>query len=167
LTGQKKPFAYLPVLRHSPMIATHLWFDRPVMEEEFVGLINSPIHWVFNKSSLWTEGEKTAGALSCHSSAVRNLVQRPKDVLINTAIRELSRFFPEVKKARLVHSRLVKERQATLSCTPEAERLRPEQKTPVRNFYLAGDWTRTGLPSSIESAVVSGRRCADLIEQAG
>lgn len=165
LTGQGKPFGYLPSLRHSPIISTHLWFDRPVMEEELVCLVNSPIHQVVNKSRSWTEGEKNAGALACHTWAARNLIQRPKDVLVKMALRELARFFPMIEKAKLVHARLIKDRQATLSCTPEAECLRPDQKTPVQNFYLAGDWTKTGLPATIESAVLSGRRCADLIEQ--
>jgi uncharacterized protein with NAD-binding domain and iron-sulfur cluster len=58
---------------------------------------------------------------------------------------------------------LVKERQATYSCTPEAERWRPTQETPYENFFLAGDWTRTGLPATIEGAVTSGHRCAEMI----
>ena len=156
-------FEALAHLKDSPMISIHLWFDQPVMTEEFVGLVDSPLQWVFNKGLLWTEGDVHAGALACIISGAHDLIQLRKEELIALAHRELLRFFPEVRQARLLHSRLIKERQATYSCTPEAERWRPSQKTDYENFFLAGDWTRTGLPATIESAVLSGRRCVEMI----
>ncbi|MBI3810835.1 MAG: FAD-dependent oxidoreductase [Nitrospirae bacterium] len=163
LMKQGAPFEALTHLAESPMVSIHLWFDRPVMDEEFIGLIDSPIQWVFDKSRLWKEGETQAGALACITSGAYDLIDRSKEDLIALAQNELVRFFPEVSKARLIHSRLIKERNATYSCTPEAERWRPKQETPYRNFFLAGDWTRTGLPATIEGAVTSGHRCAGLI----
>jgi len=158
-------FEALGHLSESPMVSIHLWFDRPVLDEEFIGLIDSPIQWVFDKSRLWTKGDTQAKALACITSGAYDLIDRSKEDLIALAQKELGRFFPEVRKAKLIHARLIKERQATYSCTPEAERWRPEQKTSYENFFLAGDWTRTGLPATIESAVISGHRCAELILQ--
>jgi squalene-associated FAD-dependent desaturase len=161
------PFEALGHLSDSPMVSIHLWFDRPVMDEEFIGLIDSPIQWVFDKSRLWNRDETQAGALACITSGAYDLIDRSRDELIALAQKELCRFFPEVRMAKLIHSRLIKERLATYSCTPEAERWRPDQKTAYENFFLAGDWTRTGLPATIEGAVTSGHRCAELILQSG
>ncbi|MEK6683614.1 MAG: hydroxysqualene dehydroxylase HpnE [Nitrospirota bacterium] len=160
---QGAPFEALTHLTESPMVSIHLWFDRPVMDEEFIGLVDSPIQWVFDKSRLWKGGETQAGALACITSGAYDLIDRSKEDLIDIAHKELGRFLPDVQKAKPIHSRLIKERLATYSCTPEAERWRPTQKTPYENFFLAGDWTRTGLPATIESAVTSGHRCAEAI----
>ena len=157
------PFEALGHLGDSPMVSIHLWFDRPIMDEEFIGLIDSPIQWVFDKSRLWKKDETQAGAVACITSGAYDLIDRSRDELIALARKDLGRFFPEVGKAKLIHSRLIKERQATYSCSPEAERWRPTQETPYENFFLAGDWTRTGLPATIEGAVTSGHRCAELI----
>lgn len=157
------PFESLTHLTESPMVSIHLWFDRPVLDEEFIGLVDSPIQWVFDKSRLWKKDETQAGALACITSGAYDFIDRPREELISLAHKELGRFIPDVRTAKLIHSRLIKERQATYSCTPEAEQWRPTQRTPFENFYLAGDWTRTGLPATIEGAVTSGRRCANLI----
>lgn len=160
------PFEGLGHLGGSPMVSFHLWFDHPVLDEEFVGLIDSPIQWVFDKSRLWKTDGIRAGGVACITSGAYDLIDRPREELIALAQKELGRFFPEVRNAKLLHSRLIKERLATYSCTPEAEQWRPDQKTVYENFFLAGDWTRTGLPATIESAVTSGHRCAELILQA-
>lgn len=165
------PLEGLTHLSDSPILSIHLWFDRPVMDEDFMGLVDSPIHWVFDKSRLpvprqtgiWQEGEAQEGAVACVVSGAYDLMDRSRQDLISLAQRELGRYLPEVQKAKLTHARLIKERQATYSCTPEAERWRLSQGTPYSNFFIAGDWTRTGLPATIEGAVLSGHRCAALI----
>jgi squalene-associated FAD-dependent desaturase len=164
LLSQGAPFEGLRHLSDSPILSIHLWFDRPVMDEDFIGLVGSPIHWVFDKSRLWQRGEARTGAVACVVSGAYDLMDRSRSDLISMAQSELGRYLPEVKTAKLLHHRLIKERQATYSCTPTAERWRPAQETPYPNFFLAGDWTRTGLPATIESAVRSGHRCADLIQ---
>jgi hydroxysqualene dehydroxylase len=163
LIREGSPFAYLEHLSNAPILSVHLWFDRPVMDEDFIGLVESPIHWVFDKSRLWQKNKTDGGAVACVVSGAYDLIGLPPQELITLTTTELSRYLPEVKKAKLQHSRLIKERQATFSCTPEAEHWRPAQETPYSNFYLAGDWTRTGLPATIEGAVLSGHRCASLI----
>ena len=163
LTENGAPFSFLDRFSESPILSVHLWFDRNVMEEDFIGLVDSPIHWVFNKSQLWQEGKSKSGALACVVSGAYDLIDRPREELIALTLSELKRFLPNIDQAKLQHSRLIKERHATYSCTPMAEISRPDQKTPISNLFLAGDWTRTGLPPTIEGAVKSGHRCARLI----
>ena len=163
LMREGSPFACLEHLSDAPILSVHLWFDRPVMDEDFIGLIHSPIHWVFDKSRLWQKNGTDGGAVACVVSGAYDLINRPPKDLITLTTTELGQYLPEVRKATLQHTRLIKERQATFSCTPKAERWRPAQETPYSNFFLAGDWTRTGLPATIEGAVLSGHRCASLI----
>lgn len=163
LQSEALPFSALKRLSGSPIISIHLWFDRPIMEEDFVGLVGSPIHWVFNKSRLWTKEDDNGGAISCTISGAHDLIDKPPTALSSLAHRELKRFFPMAGKAQLLKTRLIKEREATYSCTPEAEKMRLPHQTPFSNFFIAGDWTRTGLPATIESAVSSGHQCAGLV----
>jgi uncharacterized protein with NAD-binding domain and iron-sulfur cluster len=79
-----------------------------------------------------------------------------------TVIGDLETVFPAARGATVVRSVVVREKQATISCTPAAERLRPPAETPLDNLFLAGDWTATGLPPTIEGAVQSGERAAAL-----
>ena len=83
------------------------------------------------------------------------------------AVRELARFFPAARGARPVHSVVVKERDATISHTVGTARLRPAQRTEWGNLFLAGDWTATGLPATIEGAVSSGVECARAVLEMG
>jgi hydroxysqualene dehydroxylase len=163
LAAKDSSFSSLGRFHDSPILSFHLWFDRPVMEEEFVGLVDSPIHWVFNKARLWQEGKSASGAVAAVVSGAHDLINRPREELMALCLKELKRYLPRAENASLLHGRLIKERGATYSCTAAAEALRPDQKTAFGNFFLAGDWTKTGLPATIEGAVKSGHRCAELI----
>jgi uncharacterized protein with NAD-binding domain and iron-sulfur cluster len=96
-------------------------------------------------------------------SAARDFIGWTKEALVDMALTELNGLLPASRPARLLHSRIVKEREATLAHTVDSDSLRPGPRTAVRNLFLAGDWTATGLPATIESAVVSGNTAADLI----
>ncbi len=85
--------------------------------------------------------------------------------LLELALKELAEFFPASKNSKLLHHRLLKELQATPSFTKGSDCLRPKSKTPLTNFFLAGDWTQTGLPATIEGAVKSGKVAAEWIIQ--
>jgi uncharacterized protein with NAD-binding domain and iron-sulfur cluster len=87
------------------------------------------------------------------------------DRVTQTVLGDLRALIPAAAAARLEHAVVVKEKQATMSPTPEAERLRPPALTPLRGFVLAGDWTATGLPPTIESAVESGERAVDVLSE--
>ncbi|HYV03457.1 MAG TPA: FAD-dependent oxidoreductase, partial [Blastocatellia bacterium] len=98
-------------------------------------------------------------------SAARDYVEWTRNDLVEMAIRELQDLLPESRSATVLHSAIVKEREATLSHTVESDRLRLGPRTSIPNLILAGDWTDTGLPATIESAVMSGDVAAELFRK--
>ena len=154
----------LEQLDASPIVSTHLWFDRPVLESEFVGLLGTDTQWVFNRSKLTANG--TSNGTQCVSaviSAGRDVVEWDSSRIADTVVSDLRLLVPAARAAQLLRSVVVKEKYATISPTPTAERLRPRADTTIDNFFLAGDWIQTGLPPTIESAVFSGQRAAQLV----
>lgn len=149
-------------LKPSPIVSLCLWLDRPVIEEALVGMIGTEIQWVFNKSLIF--GDRAQGQyLSLVISGAHRHVGRDPKALLAIAQKDLSRCFPAFRKARIRRWKAVKEPFATLSPVPGSDALRPGALSVVPGFYFAGDWTRTGLPATIESAVSSGHRAAELI----
>lgn len=153
----------LPELKSAPIVSINLWYDRQVTELEFVGLLDSPIEWVFNKNAIAGEPVSKLQHLALVISGAHEAARQPKEELIALAEREMERFFPAARRAKPAHAFVIREYDATLSHTVGVARLRPSQRTEFENFYLAGDWTDTGLPATIESAVWSGQECARLI----
>ena len=148
----------------SPIVSTHLWFDRPVLASDFVGLLGTTTQWVFNRSKLTANGNGTGQqCVSAVISAGRDVVEWDTSRVADTVVSDLRSLVPAARAAQLLRSVVVKEKHATISPTPAAERLRPPPRTSVDNFFLAGDWVQTGLPPTIESAVVSGQRAAQLV----
>ena len=148
----------------SPIVSTHLWFDRPVLSGEFVGLLGTTTQWIFNRSKLTANGNGHGPqCLSAVISAGRDAVEWDTRQVVDTVVNDLRSLVPAARQAQLLRSVVVKEKYATISPTPAAERLRPPPQTSVDNFFLAGDWVQTGLPPTIESAVVSGQRAAQLV----
>lgn len=157
-------FAPLRGLRGSPILNIHLWFDRSVMEEPFVGFLGSPVQWVFNKTSLW--GLDGPGQhLSVSVSGADAFLGKPQEEVKRFFLAEMGRLFPLMSQARLLHCRVVLMRNATFRPAPGVEALRPPQRTPIPNLFLAGEWTRTGWPSTMESAVRSGLLAAEAVQR--
>jgi hydroxysqualene dehydroxylase len=155
-------FRHLDEFQSAPIVSINLWYDEPVTELEFVGLLDSPIEWVFNKNAI-VEHRSKRQHLALVISGAHAAAKRPKEELTAMAVNEMRRFFPAAKKQQPAHSFVVREHHATVSHTVGVARLRPAQRTPFANFFLAGDWTDTGLPATIEGAVWSGRECARLL----
>ncbi len=152
----------LTELETSPIITINLWFDREVMREPLIALLNGRVQWVFNRSML--VGSSGAGqCLSCIISGARYHVDREKSELIAQAIEDLSAVLPGIEEASIVHALVLKEVRATFSPRPGSDALRPDTATPYANLFLAGDWTKTGLPATIEGAILSGHKAADAI----
>jgi uncharacterized protein with NAD-binding domain and iron-sulfur cluster len=145
---------------YSPILSTHLWFERDVMDIDFVGLIRKTTQWVFNKRRLLCE-KGDGGHLSTVISAAHDLVTESNDEIIHITLDDLRSVFGS-HLPKLVHGIVVREKRATVSITPSLNAIRPSQKTAIPNFFLAGDWTQTGYPATIEGAVLSGQRCAEL-----
>jgi squalene-associated FAD-dependent desaturase len=153
-------FTNILSLRPAPIISINLWFDRPITDLEFAGLRGTTIQWLFNKSKILDTREHY---VSLVLSGAHDHVSRSKEDLLATALRDLGDLVPEAREAKLLHSLILKERFATFSPSWEAEALRPAARTPVSGLFLAGDWTATGLPATIEGAVESGYTAARVV----
>jgi zeta-carotene desaturase len=156
---RRRYFPGLPTLTSSPIVSMNLWFDRPVINREFAGLLGTQVQWLFNRD-LICRASRGLNHIALVISAAYRYTDWTRDSLVDLARADLESLLPEVKDARVIHSRVIKEREATISHTIESDRIRPPAATRVGNLILAGDWTDTGLPATIESAVISGRRAA-------
>jgi len=168
LPGESKLARACGQIQDAPIVSLHLWLDRPILREPFVGLLDSPVHWVFSRDHI--HGANPAGqeghVITAVVSGARDLVDKSGPELEELTMKELGRFLPEAREARVLHRMVYKARSATFAATPETEPLRPEATTEWSNFWLAGDWTNTGLPATIEGAIVSGARAARAVDAA-
>jgi uncharacterized protein with NAD-binding domain and iron-sulfur cluster len=148
-------FARASRLMPSPIVNVHLWYDRPVWDRSFAAFLNSPIQWVFNKSKLW--GEEGSGQyLDISLSGADQFADMSSGDIQQVFSKEMFALLPATRGAELKRALVVKQRDATFAAVPGVRRLRPTQATPVPNLFLAGDWTDTGWPATMESAVRSG-----------
>ena len=146
-------------MESSPIVTVNLWFDRQVIDEPFIGLPGRAMQWVFDKRTAFGA---EASHLSLVSSGAASMTRLANHELIARAHEELLDAIPAVRAAKLLRATVIREPRATFSLAPGQPR-RPPAETPVRGLYLAGDWIETGLPATIESAVRSGHRAADLV----
>lgn len=146
------------LLAHSPITGIHLWFDRPVTELPHAALLDRTIQWMFNKDA--------GRYLQLVVSASRDLLETRRADVIGLALKELREFFPSVREAQLERAQVIKEARATFAAAPGTESLRPGPVTAVRNLFLAGDWTRSGWPATMEGAVRSGYLAAEAVTAA-
>jgi squalene-associated FAD-dependent desaturase len=143
-------------LESSPIVTVNLWLDRPVTDVPFVGLPARTMQWVFDKRRAFgTE----ASHLSLVSSGAEAIVARTNADLVALAMTEVREALPVAAAARLLRATVVREKRATFSLAP-GQPARPGTATPIAGLWLAGDWIDTGLPATIESAVVSGYEAA-------
>jgi len=147
-----------PAFEHSPITGVHLWFDREITTLPYAALLEGTMQWMFNKGG--------GRYLQLVVSASRELTDLARGEIIDMAIGDLRLYFPRVREARLVKAHVVKEQRATFSAAPDTEGLRPGAETGVRNLFLAGDWTRTGWPATMEGAVRSGYTAAEQVARA-
>ena len=156
-------FLNLRNLRASPITGVHLWFDRAVMSEPFLTLLDSTTQWVFNKTQLYGGGKDGGQYLQLVISASYSLASRSRQEIIALCLEELREVLPATCEATLVKGTVVKEMSATFSPAPGSDRWRPPQRSPLAGLFLAGDWTLTGWPSTMEGAVRSGYLAAEAI----
>ncbi|HEX4169067.1 MAG TPA: hydroxysqualene dehydroxylase HpnE, partial [Bryobacteraceae bacterium] len=133
---------------HAPITGIHLWFDRSITDLPHATLLDRTIQWMFNKA----DGRH----IQLVVSASRSLTEMPRTEVIELALKELKEFFPLAATAILERAHVVKEVRATFSAAPGLEELRPSNTTTIPNLFLAGDWTKTGWPATMEGAVRSG-----------
>jgi squalene-associated FAD-dependent desaturase len=157
------PLEGLRNIQTSPITGVHLWFDRVVMREPFLTLLDHTTQWVFNKTLLYGETAARGQYLQLVISASYDLVARSRQEIIDLCRGELAEILPATREAQLEKATVIKEVSATFSPQVGVDRWRPAQKTGVENLYLAGDWTGTGWPSTMEGAVRSGYMAAEAL----
>jgi squalene-associated FAD-dependent desaturase len=159
---------------HAPITTIHLWFDRQITELDHAALLDSRIQWMFNKTRIrrdestkrWTDTMQTGQYIELVISASFAELHESREEILSSALAELERFFPAVQQARVLKSGVLKEARATFSVTPGLDRFRPAPDALGDGLSLAGDWTMTGWPSTMEGAVRSGRLAAEAIARA-
>jgi squalene-associated FAD-dependent desaturase len=142
-----------------PIVTVNLWYDRVVMDEPFAGLPGRSMQWVFDKRLAFGE---SASHLSLVSSGATEIVGGGNDELAGLASAEVAASLPRARGATLRRATVIREKRATFSLAPGGP-VRPGARTAVEGLFLAGDWTDTGLPATIEGAVISGHRAAQMI----
>jgi squalene-associated FAD-dependent desaturase len=147
-----------PALEDSPIVSVHLWFDRPVLEQPLVALLDSDAHWVFDRGVLTGSRPERGQYLTVVSSGVPELLEVRGRELVERVAGQLTE---RLGAAGLLWSRVSREPYATIALRPGASR--PGVETAHPNIARAGTWTDTGWPATMESAVRSGRRAAQHI----
>jgi len=152
ITNQQSIFA--SSFSPSTILSLHLWFDRTVMHQDFAAVLDKRIQWIFAKRSVIPHAQR----LTLVISGANALVELSKEELVADAMRDLEQLLPDIETAKLIHSVVIKEKRATFVPRPGLESLRPGTETEISNFFLAGDWTNTGYPATIEGGVMSGEK---------
>jgi hydroxysqualene dehydroxylase len=158
LYKQDSRFARLDQLQSVPILGAHLWFDRPVLSTPHAALMSGPMQWLFRKPN--SDGRAVHGVIS----AARDWVQRPKEECLELFTQQVRQTFPAAKDAKRERGVIIVEKRATFSPTPGVDHLRPTQSPPpagISSLFLAGDYTRTTWPATMEGAVRSGYLAAE------
>jgi uncharacterized protein with NAD-binding domain and iron-sulfur cluster len=165
--------ANLGAIPSSPITGVHLWFDRPVCPFDHVVTPGRLIHWVFNHTAI--QGRRAAAGVDREDSPERgqylqlvisasyDLLALDKVAIRDRVLDDLAAIWPSAREAELLRWWVVTEHGATFAVRPGIEALRPPQRTPIDGLFLAGDWTDTGWPATMEGAVRSGYLAAQEI----
>ncbi len=152
----------------SPILGVNVWFDRPIECPPALALLDRATEWIFNKNRIFGLPPGSNAHLSLVISASHRYAALPKDEVLDLVLADVRACLPEARDARVVKSYVVRWPKATLSPRPGVEALRPDQRSPIPNLYVAGEWTATGWPSTMESAARSGYLAAEyLLEREG
>jgi uncharacterized protein with NAD-binding domain and iron-sulfur cluster len=156
----------------SPITGIHLWFDRQISDLDHAVLLDRTIQWMFHKSRLLASrsapinAEPGGSYIELVVSASKSLIDKSRSDIVDLALKEIREFFPAASAANLVKSTVIKEVHATYSPRPGIDAYRPQQLTAWPRVFLAGDWTATGWPATMEGAVRSGYLAAEALVRA-
>jgi zeta-carotene desaturase len=152
---------------HSPITGIHLWFDRQITDLDHAVLLDRTIQWLFHKSRLLaTRGanaELVGSYIELVVSSSKSLIDKSRAEIVDLALKEVREFFPAAREANLLKSTVIKEVHATYSPRPGIDAYRPPQATAWPRVFLAGDFTATGWPATMEGAVRSGYLAAEAL----
>ncbi len=158
-----QPLAGADRFLSSPITTVHLWFDRQVSELDHAVLLDTRIQWMFHKSRIRRWAANRGSYLELVISASWPELELGRQQILASALEEAEVFFPKIREAQLLKSGVLKEARATFSVTPGLDAFRPSQQTGLPGLFLAGDWTQTEWPSTMEGATRSGRLAAGAV----
>ena len=169
---QSAEFSRVGEIESAPITSVHLWFDQPITTLRHAVLINRLSQWVFNRTAILnhqqcpsTDSGYYYQVVISNSRDIKEKVSGDQQDVISHVVQELKEIWPQAAHVKLLHSRVITEHRAVFSVTPGIEEIRPPQQSPIRNLQIAGDWTQTGWPSTMESAVRSGFQAAENVAQ--
>ncbi|HEV2399274.1 MAG TPA: hydroxysqualene dehydroxylase HpnE [Candidatus Sulfotelmatobacter sp.] len=156
---------------NSPITGIHLWFDRQISDLDHAVLLDRTIQWMFHKSRLQpmrakSENGNGGSYIELVVSSSKTLIDKSRSEIVDLALEEVREFFPAAREATLLKSTVIKEVNATYSPRPGIDAFRPTPVTPWPRVFLAGDWTATGWPATMEGAVRSGYLAAEALTRA-
>ena len=152
----------LELWRFSPIVSVDIWLEYEVLDRIMVGFLDSPFHWCFDKAKiLGSKGRYPY--VSMIISAADQEVTWDKKKLVDLALLELRKYYKNSERLDVLHTRVIKEKKATVLIEPRMEPKRLPVRSKWKNLFFAGDWTDTGLPATIESAAKSGFLAAEMI----
>lgn len=152
---------------YAPITGIHLWFDRQISGLDHAVLLDRTIQWMFHKSRLLaTRAEQNGSYIELVVSASKSLIDKSRAEIVELALKEVREFFPQARSANLAKSTVIKEVRATYSPRPGIDVYRVPQSTDWPRVFLAGDWTATGWPATMEGAVRSGYLAAEALARA-
>jgi squalene-associated FAD-dependent desaturase len=150
---------------NAPITGVHFWFDRKISDLPHAVLLDRTIQWMFHKSQL-LDKNLSGSYVELVISSSKSLISKSRQEIIDLALGELREFFPAAGEAKLVKATVIKEVNATFSPVPGIDQYRPAQSTTWPRVFLAGDWTATGWPATMEGAVRSGYMAAEQLSRA-
>ncbi|MGK8523042.1 hydroxysqualene dehydroxylase HpnE [Nocardia asteroides] len=157
-------FAPVRKIEPAPISSVYVWLDRPLrMVRLAENLRDTTVEWVFDTTGMHGGDHRDGYCYSLAVSASWDVVHLRNDEFIGRALESLHQHYPEARSAQVLRTKVIHQPQATFSAHPGFESLRLSQTTPIRGLFLAGDWTRTDLPSTMESAAESARRAVDAV----
>lgn len=155
-------FNYLNHFEYSPIVSAYLWFPNEIIEQPFANIVNGNFDWIFDKSKIDIKHSQFSNSIySFTKSCADDFMNLSNNSILEKISEDLRTHFNYYEKP--LHYRIFKEKFATIKSTPESDLIRPKSETEFGNLFLAGEWTDTGFPSTLEGAAISGRNAAEAI----
>ena len=154
-------FEQLTKLTESPALAVHLWINQSLATSRLILLAGRTFHWIVHRCA--AQSDEHRALVSLETTGLQEILNRPDQEVLESALVDLREGLPDLAEAKVLHYEIIRETHAILSPRPGSASLRPLPRGPISNLLLAGAWTDTGLPATLESAILSGERCAQAI----
>ena len=158
-------FSYLEKFTYSPIVSVFIWTNHELFNEDFVATLGTDIQWIFNRNKIIKHGlTKTfKHTYSITTSTAAKFSSMKQSEIIDCVASDIKKVFPHFEKENILHYRIITEKFATFIANQQTEKIRPDTVTSIPNFLLAGDWTNTKLPATIEGASFSGKKAAEAV----